>query len=99
VEVMMQNNFNNMKRVEALVINQKSLQSIAEIMRPIQKDFNEDLKLGEKYNNSLVQKLNTSIKFKANVQHKQFQAIQDMKVPVKMLPRRKPSGQYSSQKR
>lgn len=82
-----------MKRVEAFVINQKGLQNIAEIMRPIQKDFNEDLKLGEKYSNSLVQKLNTSIKFKANVQHEQFQAIQEFKVATKKLPRRKPSGQ------
>jgi hypothetical protein len=94
VEVMMQNNFNNMKRVEAFVINQKGLQGIVEIMRPIQKDFNEDLKLGEKYSNSLIQKLNTSIKFKANVQHEQFKAIQELKVTVKKLPRRKPSGQH-----
>ena len=93
VEVMMQNSFNNMKRVEAFVINQKGLQGIAEIMRPIQKDFNEDLKLGEKYSNNLVQKLNTSIKFKAVVQHEQLQAIQDLKVAAKKLPRQKLSGQ------
>jgi hypothetical protein len=93
VEVMMQNSFNNMKRVEAFVINQKGLQGVAEIMRPIQKDFNEDLKLGEKYSNNLVQKLNTSIKFKADVQHQQLQAIQTQKVPTKKLPKQKLSGQ------
>jgi hypothetical protein len=95
VEVMMQNNFNNMKRVEAFVINQKGLQGIAEIMRPIQKDFNEDLKLGEKYSNNLVQKLNTSIKFKAVEQYEQLQAIQNLKVPTKKLPRQKLSSGQS----
>ena len=93
VEVMMQNSFNNMKRVEAFVINQKGLQGVAEIMRPIQKDFNEDLKLGEKYSNNLVQKLNTSIKFKAVVQHEQLQAIQDLKVATKKLHQQKLSMQ------
>ena len=93
VEVMMQNSFNNMKRVEAFVINQKGLQGVAEIMRPIQKDFNEDLKLGEKYSNNLVQKLNTSIKFKAVVQHEQLQAIQNLKVAAKKMPKHKASGQ------
>jgi hypothetical protein len=92
VEVMMQNNFNNMKRVEAFVINQKGLQGMAEIMRPIQKDFNEDLKIGEKYSNNLIQKLNTSIKFKAVVQHEQLQAIQTQKVTTKKLPKQRLSG-------
>jgi uncharacterized protein YqeY len=82
-----------MKRVEAFVINQKGLQGIAEIMRPIQKDFNEDLKLGEKYSNNLVQKLNTSIKFKAIEQYEQLQAIQNLEVSTKKLPQRKPSRQ------
>jgi hypothetical protein len=90
VEVMMQNSFNNMKRVEAFVINQKGLQGVAEIMRPIQKDFNEDLKMGEIFSNNLVQKLNTSIKFKAVVQHEQLMVVQ---TPTKKLPRQKVSGQ------
>ena len=95
VEVMMQNSFNNLKRVEAFVINQKGLQGIAEIMRPIQKDFNEDLKLGEKYSNHVIQKLNTSIDFKANVQWEQLvklTTVQNQKVPHKKLSRQKPSG-------
>ena len=95
VEVMMQNTFNNLKRMEAFVINQKGLQGIAEIMRPIQKDFNEDLKLGEKYSNHVVQKLNTSIDFKANVQREQLvklATVQNQKVTHKKLPKQKPSG-------
>ena len=56
-------------------------------------DFNEDLKLGEKYSNNLVQKLNTSIKFKAVMQHDQLQAIHDLKVAAKKLPQRKLSMQ------
>jgi hypothetical protein len=95
--LLMQNSFNNMRRVEAFTINQKGLQGIAEIMRPIQKDFNEDLKLGEKYSNNVIQKLNTSINFKVNVQHEQLislTTIQKLKVPTKRLPRQKISGQY-----
>ncbi len=98
VEVMMQNSFNNMKRVEAFTINQKGLQGIAEIIRPIQKDFNEDLKLGEKYSNNVIQKLNTSIEFKANVQCEQLVKLAetqklDVKVPTKKMPRQKLAGQ------
>ncbi|MCU0469644.1 MAG: hypothetical protein MUF58_13675 [Arcicella sp.] len=89
VEVMMQNSFSNLKRVEAFVINQKGLQGVAEIIRPIQKDFNEDLKMGEKFSNQVVQRLNTGIKYKAVTQHEQLMVIQ---VPKKKLPRQKLAG-------
>jgi hypothetical protein len=86
VEVMMQNSFNNMKRVEAFVINQKGLQGVAEIIRPIQKDFNEDLKVGEKFSNQVVQKLNTGISFRAVVQLEQLTVMQ---TSIKKLLKRK----------
>jgi hypothetical protein len=66
------------------------LQGVAEIIRPIQKDLNEDLKMGERFSNQVVQKLNTGITFKAVVQHEQLTVV---KTPIKKLPRRKVSSQ------